>query len=1047
MTLPRNLILDRLVEDLIGPKAPDEQFQELPTDRYLTGILYPRRSTIGAEEDDGLKGGGNGSGGDDNDADDDDTTIRLAGQAKPSTMGLSFSLATAGSTARLAISIRLGTYGAFHAGEGGHLQQGPAARLHESVWRRTDHRLELPAAELAPGYARLALPDGAPQGLELHCQALPEGRNLMVTLALVNANDRGEERYEGEERTFFQVQLEARGVAGTQILPRPFRGSRSDEDGRLATLIYRSVQHHAVGHTCSAAWQQDGDGVTVRTAWIPRCRVPGMSTKGGPAFRPLHDGGSLRPLSASWLAAAKPEDLIAGLSLVPSCYEAWIAEQEGRIASLPPQLQEIARTQLATCRGARQRISAAVASVGADVDVRRSFQLANEAIALPRRWSGKGDDLVWRPFQLAFFLLALESVADGGHPDREVMDLLWFPTGGGKTEAYLGIIAFLLFHRRLRHRRPDQGAGTAALMRYTLRALTIQQFQRAAGLVLACEHLRREARDPRFGLTPFSIGLWVGSKATPNTVQDAAGLAQGSSCDHRQLTFCPCCNTRLKWEANARQDQMAVRCPKEGCMLGAGGTELPVYTIDEDIYRVVPSLLIGTVDKFAQVARNPRTGRFFGLATDCSPPDLVVQDELHLISGPLGTIAGLYEVAIDHLCSRDGVRPKILGSTATIRRAADQILRLFDRQTCQFPPPGLDHDDSGFAVVDPQANGRLHAGVTTAGRSPKFTLQAVSASLLQAATCAAVPAAARNSYSTLLVYFNSLRELGGALVLMQDDVHATIAAYSQRHGEARRTLDVPEELTSRKSAAEIRSLLEQLEKASTSPEVLLASNMISVGVDIQRLALMVVNGQPKTIAEYIQATSRVGRGDTAGLVVSIYNNSRTRDRSHYESFATWHEGIYREVEATSVTPFAARAVEKAVHATLVALVRHLVPDMRDKPRLSAEAHKRVAALRGVILQRVDHIDPSERQAVEAALDRLIGEWTARHDLDEYWVDHGSKVGLMISAEQHAAKRASGQAVDQAWPTPNSMRDVEPSTMFRLGFPQKRTVRATEGQTA
>jgi hypothetical protein len=349
--------------------------------------------------------------------------------------------------------------------------------------------------------------------------------------------------------------------------------------------------------------------------------------------------------------------------------------------------------------------------------------------------------------------------------------------------------------------------------------------------------------------------------------------------------------------------------------------------------------------------------------------------------------------------------------------------------------------------VDPQANGRLHAGVTTAGRSPKFTLQAVSASLLQAATCAAVPAAARNSYSTLLVYFNSLRELGGALVLMQDDVHATIAAYSQRHGEARRTLDVPEELTSRKSAAEIRSLLEQLEKASTSPEVLLASNMISVGVDIQRLALMVVNGQPKTIAEYIQATSRVGRGDTAGLVVSIYNNSRTRDRSHYESFATWHEGIYREVEATSVTPFAARAVEKAVHATLVALVRHLVPDMRDKPRLSAEAHKRVAALRGVILQRVDHIDPSERQAVEAALDRLIGEWTARHDLDEYWVDHGSKVGLMISAEQHAAKRASGQAVDQAWPTPNSMRDVEPSTMFRLGFPQKRTVRATEGQTA
>lgn len=1046
--LPRDLILDRLAEDLIGPKAPDEVFQELPTDRYLTGILFPRRSTISAEEDDGLKGGSNASGGDDNDADDDDTTIRLAGQAKPSTMGLSFSLAFPSSGARLGISIRLGTYRAWHIGTGGSFEPGPATRLHDSHWRRTDHHLELGEVAISAGYTRLSLPEAAPQGLELHCQALSEGKNLMVTLALVNANDRSKERYEGEERTFFQVGFEVRGVAGSQILRRPFRGSRSDEDGRLATLIYRNIRHHAVGHTCSAAWSSGEEGVSVRTEWLPRCKVPGMSPRGGVAFEPLHRGEALKPLSAKWLASASQDDLVAALSLVPSCYEAWVGEQELRIPELELPLQEIARSQLDTCRGVQSRIRSAVALLGRDADVRRSFQLANHAIALPRQWSGKGDDLVWRPFQIAFFLLALESVADSRHRDREIMDLLWFPTGGGKTEAYLGIIAFLLFHRRLRHRPSDQGGGTAAFMRYTLRALTIQQFQRAAGLVLACEHLRRDTQDPRFGNTPFSIGLWVGGNATPNKVEEAVQRDAGRNGTHRQLRFCPCCASTLQWDPSADRSRMAVRCCNKGKCCLASFPELPVYTIDEDVYRVVPSLLIGTVDKFAQIARKSDTGRFFGLATDYSPPDLIIQDELHLISGPLGTIAGLYEVAIDHLCSRNGVRPKILGSTATIRRAGSQIRSLFDRKTCQFPPPGLDHDDSGFAVVDQAANGRLHVGVTTAGRSPKFTLQAVSSSLLQSATCQTMPRAAKESYSTLLVYFNSLRELGGALVLMQDDVHATIDAYSQRRKEDPRELEVPEELTSRKSAAEIRTLLEDLEKAARSPDVLLASNMISVGVDIQRLALMVVNGQPKTIAEYIQATSRVGRGDTAGLVVSIYNNSRTRDRSHYESFSTWHEGIYREVEATSVTPFAARAVEKALHATLVSLVRHLVPGMRDKPRLSAEAHQRIAEIREVILRRVERIDSPERDEVSATLDRLVQEWTARHEVDEYWVDHGSKIGLMISAEQHAAKRASGQgAVDQTWPTPNSMRDVEPSTMFRLGFPQKLAAPAAEGQIA
>ncbi len=1033
--LSRERILARLEQDLIGPGAADELLDELPTDRYLTGILYPRHSSIEAEEDEELRGAP-GGGPDDGDGGEGDGSVRLSAQMKPSTMGLSFSATATQGTTCADITISLATYEPLHASKDGHLEPGPATRIHDTRWRRHPWQIDLADQTLSPGYRKLELPENAPDGLEVHYQAQLEGEHVMVTLAVVNNSPQGESRADREAACFFQTGFSVSGARGSQVVPRPFRTRRSDEEGRLSALLYRNVHTHCVGHTCSGACSTIDGTSTVTTAWIPRARVPAMSTRGAEEFRPLTADQDVRPLSAEWLAHASPAELGAGLQRIHACYESWIAAQRDRIPSLPEELKRTAEHQLATCEGALQRIGSAIGRLSDKdaPDLRECFQLANRAILLARKWSRGEDDLVWRPFQMAFILLALESTADAAHEDREVMDLLWFPTGGGKTEAYLGLIAFLLFHRRLRHERPDDGAGTAAIMRYTLRALTIQQFQRAAGLTMACEQLRRESGDARFGQTPFSIGLWVGGGATPNTVKDAASLTDTSNCTHKQLTTCPVCNKRIKWSPNGDLTEMAARCYNAECLFGRNGNLLPVYTIDEDVYRVLPSLLIGTVDKFAQIARNERTGRLFGVGTRHSPPDLIVQDELHLISGPLGTIAGLYETAIDHLCSNQGRRPKVLGSTATIRRAEAQIRSLFDRRTCQFPPPGLDHDNSGFAVVDKDAPGRLYVGITTSGRSPKFTLQAVSASLLQSATSPDVPAKDQASYSTLLVYFNSLRELGGALVLMQDDVHATISAFSKRRGETGRTIGVPEELTSRKSAAEIRDLLQQLESEKKSPEVLLASNMISVGVDIQRLALMVVNGQPKTIAEYIQATSRVGRGSTPGLVISVYNSSRTRDRSHYETFSSWHDGIYRDVEATSVTPFASRAVEKAIHAAFVSIVRHMIPSMRSQPRLSAEARDEAVNLRDVILDRVRTIDAHEEPKVRAAIDGLIQAWLNRDDVDEYWVDHGKKVGLMISAEQYAAKRASGAAIDSAWPTPNSMRDVEPTTLFRLGFP-------------
>ena len=590
-------------------------------------------------------------------------------------------------------------------------------------------------------------------------------------------------------------------------------------------------------------------------------------------------------------------------------------------------------------------------------------------------------------------------------------------------------------------------------MRYTLRLLTIQQFQRAAAMILACELLRRRSQAaqsdiPDLGASPIGIGLWVGGDATPNSLRSAIDQSQDSPGTYRQITSCPACGEILAWRLTPSESSVKCSSQSTRCELAATGESLPIWTIDEEVYRHAPALLIGTVDKFAQIVRNMSTRVFFG-GSSSAPPDLIVQDELHLISGPLGSIAGLYEVAIDELCRRDAVRPKIVGSTATIRRAEDQIQALFDRQTYQFPAPGLDAGNSGFAVTDKTHPGRLYVGVTTAGRSATYMLQALAASLLQAATDPSASSEERNFYWTQVVYFNSLRELGHALVLMQDDVPVSIRQIGARRDESPRAVGVPAELTSRVPSYGIRDMLDRLAIGADDPEavnLLLASNMISVGMDIPRLGLMVVNAQPKTLSEYIQATSRVGRGDVPGLIITMYNNMRARDRSHYETFETWHRSFYRDIEATSVTPFASRAQDKAVHAVLVALARHKIPGMDQRPVLDDLRRPQVEQVASLIEERVARVDPGERAAVSRKLAHLIDQWASRPDLQLYWNDYQRKTSLLMSAEQFAAMSDVDSDLDSdgarraLWPTPNSMRDVEAGAPFIL----RSVLRAQEG---
>lgn len=725
----------------------------------------------------------------------------------------------------------------------------------------------------------------------------------------------------------------------------------------------------------------------------------------------------------------------------------------------------------------------------------------------------------WRLFQMAFILLNLPSLTDLHHPDRSheteaVADLLWFATGGGKTEAYLGLTAYTLALRRLQGdvegRRGDH--GIAVLMRYTLRLLTLQQFQRATALICACEILRREKIE-RWGETPFRLGLWVGNKTTPNTLTAAANVLRqrnlggrpSSSGTPRQITSCPWCGSEIQdrhihvYEAPGDIGRCVTYCgddlgrcefteknaPREG---------LPVMVVDEEIYRRPPSLLIATVDKFAQMPWKGETQMLFGkvdgicdrhgfLSPEIEdgqwhparhnlpkvtnrphgwlrPPDLIIQDELHLISGPLGSMVGLYEAAVDELCTWevDGkrVRPKVVASTATIRRASDQVQKLFVRKLEVFPPQGTDIRDSFFALqrpVGPEYPGRRYIGLCAFGRRyPAAIIRGYVAHMAAAQKLYKDYGRLADPWMTLAGYFNSIRELAGTRRLAEDDIRARLGSAKQR-GLAKRTLRALTELTSRMSSTDIPKILERLEipfdsaldaqraaerNAGQKPslptpyDIVLATNMISVGVDIDRLGLMVVAGQPKNTSEYIQATSRVGRSDEGpGLVCTLFNWARPRDLSHYECFEHYHDTFYQHVEALSVTPFSARALDRGLSGVMVSLMRLL--DGHLNHNLAAgqvEDHDavwdRVAQLliqRGINAKE----DTSIGVLIKDMLVRRREEWLHRvHNQQEhqlaYEAQGGSTVGLLLQPPNENR---------DLFVCLNSLRDVEGTVVLVL----------------
>jgi hypothetical protein len=985
---------------------------------------------MGAQDDDGSEG--------DDEEDTSPSAASPVGQKRPCSMGLSFCVADLDGPSTLHVTVSFATYDfePLAAADG-----KPA----ELKWTRREHCIELPSLGL-PVFGSKEHPveaAGLAADVRLHVRARPSAAGRLITLTLINRSVPPEgDRNGAESLLLFQTRIEVKPTGSTKLVPRPARPTANDEDEEIGRLLYRKVPEFAAGHQCSASWQATGQiASVVRTEWIPEASVIAYREDGADVFKDLVSKGAF---NAQQLATLPDDQVLGRLLQLPSAYRKWIKLLMDEVPGLDKDLQPIAERNIKACGDVCARMADGVKAMQGNQKLLQAFKLANAAMALQHSWkpAGKSQPLRWRPFQLGFILLAAHSVCDAGAPDREVLDLLWFPTGGGKTEAYLALVAILAFHRRSIHEDPDDGAGTAALMRYTLRLLTAQQFERASALILACELIRLglvpEIKYPmKTGRKAFSIGLWVGGDATPNRFLGERGalVTRGTrgGTTAEQIDECPCCHGKVRWNYDEAAQSVRPYCEAKHCQLGPGLGLWPVFTVDDDVYRERPTLVIGTIDKFALLTTKGEVAQLFDFGTPQSP-DLIIQDELHLISGPLGTIAGVYETAFDWLLRKGDRRPKVIGSTATIRRAADQVRALFDRKSCQFPPPGLDYDDSGFAVRDDQKPPRIYLGATTAGRSAKFTLQAVAGSLLQSTgSSVGIEDADRDGYSTLLVYFNSLRELGGAIVQMLDDVPDSIRLYANERNEKAREINPPRELTSRVSQKEILEILSELKISTGRPgsvDVVLATNMVSVGVDVSRLGLMAMNGQPKTRSEYIQATSRVGRSLFPGLVVAVLNAAKPRDRSHFETFFGWHSSLYRDVEATSVTPFASRARDRALHAALVAMIRHSHPAMQRSPNLSNAPDELLQAVVAEIERRVKSIDGREVKACENEINERLENWDSRVPT-YYMSSHSLNRSLLISADLNAQRRATGRLPPAGWPTMNNMRSVEASTRFRM----------------
>ena len=924
------------------------------------------------------------------------------------------------------------------------------------------------------------------ENLKYTVQYITEKNKVFIKIILINTDyieiNNGEPRQlnkkdEANSKSYFGLGLKVdENIEGCLQQYNPPQLLDFDEEDSFNKLLYRKYIDFGEGYNTSVNWGKNDKNLHyISTDFLPEQETPKVD------YRPSKIDGknivsritdeqilSMRYLSSLTFDAVTDEMVLNGLSQFIEAYKTWIDEKQKEldcnIKKLDSAALNLLNKQLKACTNDYNRLLRNIELLRNDTKAISAFRLMNTAMFMQlhhginskknkpftdpdseeyykdveiKDKEGKITDYYWRSFQLAFILLnidafvqpkngdtTVEDVFKTGWPERnEIADLVWFPTGGGKTEAYLGIIAFTIAYRRFT--KGVEGFGTTVLMRYTLRMLTLQQFQRATLLICALEVIRKDyfkiPHNQNLGSERITIGLFVGGSTLPNSWQDtqySRGMHTTLSEISNQIggdkisttlpfTDCPWCggplfikkdlpNIKPNHTGNTYgiEDQLNIACNSDDCSFygrrSSNDKSLPLRLFDEDIYKFPPTLLFGTVDKFAAFAnnisteaegRNKDSQRLIGkgyagrnMERNVLPPELIIQDELHLLLGPLGSSVGLFEKSIDILCTytdektKIKIKPKIVTSTATTRNTDKQIFALFNRRSEIFPKQGIYSDDSFFAFyernkdnVEVIESNRKYIGVLPIGktqvwmqlRMASITLTHRLKYLKEKYTNDAIfenPGILNdlkdvfNYYHTVLAYFNSLKDVGKTQSQLSHYLPGDVNYVTKNTISwcfldklIRDEKDINySELTGRLTGEEVKTNLSDIEKkwsllsngasvyslnSDNPPEFVISTNMISVGIDVSRFNTMIISSMPRNVAEYIQASSRVAR-DKEGIVFTIHHPLRSRDISHYQKFKEFHEKFYSYVEPISVTPFASKALDRYLAMYVAVLIRH-----------------------------------------------------------------------------------------------------------------------------
>ena len=1064
----RKLLIDWTKKQLTGGSLPDDKLiGESPLDRFFTGFLFPI-----IEVDDVF----------DDDDDDDDQNTQLTQKTKrytpPSSAGFSFFIS--GDALKLRVYCNAVNYTLIGNG-----RDESGGKFVEQAWERNlltggdgeevvftvDSLIEV---EIFNGLAKV--------------DALwrPYQDGFIVTLSISNnqqIEDLDSSRAFNQEKngkTLFEVEFKC-AVDSGQVgeYPSKDKSLLTDEEKEIE-LRYKDEKNYAVGHGAAVDWlKNQKEEMEIWVDFFPTVEVPQVTADTA--------GTDNKVLEFSFLKTINEKEVVVTelINFVDK-YESWIDTQKKKAETEEEDDKPTAKKIVKKIQYAKERMRKGIELICTNEIAKRSFSIANEAMLMQMGASdkakgiNKGDDEYrWRPFQLAFILMVLESTINEDSDFRDTLDLIWFPTGGGKTEAYLGLMAFLFIYRRQKY--SSSYGGTVAIMRYTLRLLTAQQFLRASMVISALELIRRK-QEELLGQEEITIGLWVGGASSPNSYKQAQDLVENKQFSKLILNSCPWCSQEFKQHNYiARQDSFHFTCTNKTCEFGKESNNvLPYNVVDEALYENPPSLLIATVDKFARLAWEERAGSFFGRLGN-RPPELIIQDELHLISSALGSIVGVYEIAIDTALIARGMRAKYIASTATIKNADKQVKTLFARDMAIFPPSGLRIDDSYFAKTVPLSvrPGRIYIGYLAPLLSRQNCLEPLAGALLAASTeLFKDEEEYLDSWWTHLIYHGSLKGVGNSRTLYQGGVRKYLTKYtfenikkdidSIQPGYCKtydinnledvdlvindetlrsrvnkylplRDLNVST-ITSNQSAEENASVFEALtlsKENDDSIDVALATNMISVGLDVSRLALMIINGQPLTTAEYIQASSRVGRGAVPGAVFINYYKSQARSLSHYENFKSFHGSFYRYVEPSSLTPFTFQARKRALHAAFVIAIRHsglglLTNDsaMQFNPQ-DEQVRKLIKLFKTRCKGAIGDIstDAKERQSnVNNHIDSLVNEWAEEV---EYCNKNQTRIAYFSKDKSYINLLCDFGKDNGLWETLQSMRNVENSALIKV----------------